>query len=172
LSSIKSNSFLGRGTFREISGREKSYNGNIRAIEFLSDKKFKRIKVDSFEDFLCCLSSLEFETLVAKIFEEGGFFVPAYKGGFIKDFDLIIKNIQTNSIPILNENVLPGKTVTIQVKLSMNQVDKICDFSVSIGNLNNPKHIGSYELESMLAKCEKTKIWLKQLLYWVEFNGV
>ncbi|TGM23493.1 hypothetical protein [Leptospira levettii] len=171
LSSIKSNSFLGRGTFKEISGRDKSYNGNIRAIDFLSEKKLKKIRVKRFEEYLYCLSSLEFETLVAKIFEEMGFFVPAYKGGFIKDFDLIIKNNELNPINILKESIESGKTATIQVKLTMNQIDRICDFSVSIDNINNPKHIGCSILESMLVQCKMTNKWLKELLHWVEFNG-
>jgi len=85
LSTIKSNKYLGRGTFKKIDPKNgKSYFGNIMAIEYLLYGK--KLLVKTFEDYLFCLSSLEFETLIAKIFEENGYFVPAYKGGYIKKF--------------------------------------------------------------------------------------
>jgi hypothetical protein len=91
LITIKSNRYMSSGAFRKIDElKGKSYFGNIKALEYLLYNKKPEIK--SFEDYLFCLSSLEFETLIAKIYEENKFYVPAYKGGFIKNYDLFCRN--------------------------------------------------------------------------------
>jgi len=79
LSTIKSNAYLGRGTFQKIPRKGGSFGGNICAIKYLLDG---HVSVDNLEQYLFCLSSLEFETLVAKLLEEKGFFVPAYHEDF------------------------------------------------------------------------------------------
>lgn len=83
LSSIKSNRQM-QASFRKI-----NYIGNIFSINYILTGN--KQKVNSFKDYLLCLSSLEFETLIAKIFEEKGYFVPAYKGGFLENIDLLCK---------------------------------------------------------------------------------
>jgi hypothetical protein len=111
LASMKSNQAFSRGTFAEIKER---YFGNILAIEYLLGN---RVKVPSRFSPLDCLSSLEFETLVAKIFETHGCFVPAYKGGYMKDIDLIAKNYTEKEI-FMDGLYIPSKsTISIQVKL-------------------------------------------------------
>ncbi len=171
LSSIKSNTFLGRGTFREISGRSGTYDGNILAVNYLSQKEKKAIKVNSFKEYLYCLSSLEFETLIAKLFEEMGFFVSAYKGGFLKDLDLVIKNNEVKPLKLFSLKIDPGQILSIQTKLSMNSVDQVCDLSVSINEIDNEKHIGISRLENGILNYPKTKKWLEESLYWVTING-
>ncbi|TGM60620.1 hypothetical protein EHQ94_11020 [Leptospira meyeri] len=170
LASIKSNTYLGRGTFKEISGRQFTYQGNVNAIEYLSNRLNSEIIVNSFEDYLFCLSSLEFETLIAKLFEEMDFHVPAYKGGFLKDLDLIVKNNKHYTINAYQLSVEPGQTLSIQTKLIMDQPDNHCDLSVSINNLKSENHIGHSKLEILLNKYPKTKDWLKETLFWVKIN--
>ncbi|MBR5033259.1 MAG: hypothetical protein IKX70_06290 [Treponema sp.] len=117
LATMKSNQWLTRGTFKEINpsntensedddGFDNSYFGNIKAIEYV--RTGKKQKVQSFLQYLECLSPIEFETLVAKIKEAEGFFVPAYKGGSLKDYDIICRKKN-------------GKDEYIQVKLNLYQ---------------------------------------------------
>jgi len=103
LSTIKANAWLGRGTIKEIPARG-SYLGNIKAMEWIIQNK--KQTVEDFQAYLYCLSSLEFETLIAKLYEDEGYHVPAYKGGFLKDFDLFVYPNENNSTP-----------ETIQIKL-------------------------------------------------------
>jgi len=83
LSSMRSNRWLSSGTFIPLVGDP--YQGNIEAARYVAGLPGEPIsRID-------CLSSVELETLVAKIFEENGYFVPAYRGGFVDGFDLVVK---------------------------------------------------------------------------------
>lgn len=87
LASMKTNQAFSRGTFREIrsvaADELASYRGNIAAIQSIIGWE-PGFSVDPME----CISSIEFETLIAKLFESNGFFVPAHRGGALKDVDL------------------------------------------------------------------------------------
>lgn len=121
LSSMKANQAFSRSTFREIrsiSGDERaSYKGNIAAIESLTgwDPGFN---IDPIE----CISSVEFETLVAKIFENNGFFVPAHRGGVLKDVDLFayLENKNHNKL----FDVSQDQGISIQLKLEVRNQDQ------------------------------------------------
>jgi hypothetical protein len=116
LSSMKSNQWMTRGTFREIEPiRGGAYLGNIAAIQSVLNEWQPNFKLDPLD----CLSSLEFETLIAKILEEHGCFVPAYKGGFLKDVDLIAKPTKTKSIAGMLIKV--GQNFAFQLKLSLDR---------------------------------------------------
>ena len=85
------------GTFKSIEdpnnpeSHMNSYFGNIKALEYILKDKKEKVSVNSFSEYLECLSPIEFETLIAKLKEEEGYYVPAYKGGMLKDYDLICK---------------------------------------------------------------------------------
>lgn len=111
LASMKSNQAFSRGTFAKI---VEKYIGNIFAIEYLLGNT---IEIPSGFSRLDCLSSLELETLVAKIFEAHGCFVPAYKGGYMKDIDLIARNYTEKEILIDGLSIPSNSTISIQVKL-------------------------------------------------------
>ena len=154
LASIKSNRQM-QAAFRKI-----NYLGNILSIKYILTEE-KQV-VESFKDYLLCLSSLEFETLIAKIFEEQGFFVPAYKGGFLENFDLVCEK--------------DGQKKTIQIKLQMEEEhykDSVCiDYYYCIINnyipIDNIKNwIIIYE---ELKNCSNTKKWLNKSLYWVTYK--
>jgi len=76
LASITSNAYYYSGTFREIKD-----SGNIKAIEAIKDGNVSCIAQKDPCNLLECLSSFELETLIAKLLEENGCFVPAYRGG-------------------------------------------------------------------------------------------
>lgn len=116
LSSMKVNKWMSMGTFREIERtRGGTYLGNIAAIESVLKTWQHNFPVDPLD----CLSSIEFETLIAKILEEHGCFVPAYKGGFLKDVDLIAKPKETKSIAGMP--IEAGKNIAFQLKLSLDR---------------------------------------------------
>jgi hypothetical protein len=72
LASIGANRYYSSGCSREISGI-----GNIRAIQSVLGLEIARPTVPGLQAVLECLSSVELETLVARLFEEAGLFVPA-----------------------------------------------------------------------------------------------
>ncbi len=172
LVTIKSNRYISAGTFRKIEGEE--YNGNINAIDYLLQKR--QIEVKSFDLYLQCLSSLEFETLIAKYLEEFGLFVPAYKGGYVKNYDLFCRNISQETISINNKNVSPNSSISIQVKLKINKnvIRDYLDLYFCIwSDIENENIIDWTKLHQSIKNMPETKKWLKQTLFWVSFcnNG-
>jgi hypothetical protein len=184
LSSMKVNQAFSRGTFREIDRDKKgAYLGNIAAIQHVTGNWEETFEVDPLD----CLSSLEFETLIAKIFEECGCFVPAYKGGFLKDFDLIVKLDQNTNPSIGNVHLKHGVPFCIQLKLRFDQSPELEQWIRS----GDGSHIAisldqDHELDSLfsdasirqcvkgrswirevLVKLLKTKKWLNQSLHWL-----
>lgn len=159
LATIKSNKWLSLGTFKKI---PEKYIGNILAIEYVISGNTQY--VNNFKDYLSCLSSLEFETLIAKMKEEQGYFVPAYKGGYIKNFDLVCKD-QSNNIELL------------QIKLKMTNKDiennkgDIKFFYCIDYDSNIKENIRNWEnIQDELKDCPKTMEWLKKTLDWVELK--
>ena len=170
LATIKSNTRLTMGTFKSIEDPNNpeshlnSYFGNIKALEYILNKK--KVNVKDFAEYLECLSPIEFETLIAKIKEEEGYFVPAYKGGMLKDYDLICKK--------------DGTQENIQVKLNLSKqtYNKYKKKDVSIYCVSKSTDIKApvikifdyHDLAKMINNCPHTKSWLKQSLNWVDFN--
>ena len=160
LVTIKSNQWMTRGTFKPIDEYKKgSYFGNCRAIDYLLTDEI--IKVNSYKNYLECLSSLEFETLIAKIFEEKGYFVPAYKGGFIKYYDLFCrKNNEKLAIQIklhLNkEHIITGGKTDLYYCITSDIMDE---------NIKDWKYI-----QKEISSCPKTQEWLEKCLEWVKIE--
>lgn len=166
LVTIKSNRYISAGTFRKIEGEK--YYGNINAIDYILNKR--KVVVESFDRYLQCLSSLEFETLVAKYLEELGFFVPAYKGGFIRNYDLFCKNISNKSIVVLSKKVSPNSSLATQVKLRMNKkiIRKYLDLYFCIwSDVCLENIVDGVKLYNLIKFTPETKQWLEQSLYWV-----
>ncbi len=169
LGSIKSNLYLASGTFRELS--DDKYDGNTNAIKYLMG--YKPIVVTRFEKYLQCLSSLEFETLIAKHLEEYGLFVPAYKGGFIKNFDLFCRNTTSNPISVYGKQIRPNDRIAVQIKLRLkkNDLDSTNDLFFCIwGEEQDSRIIDSQQLERNLKNQPKTWKWLEETLHWVAYS--
>jgi hypothetical protein len=160
LITIKSNRYMSSGAFRKIDElKGKSYFGNVKALEYFLYNSKPEIK--SFEDYLFCLSSLEFETLIAKIYEEKHFYVPAYKGGFIKNFDLFCKK---------EDNIL---SLQIKLNLKKEHYNEYTDLYYCINSEIKKDNIRTWkEIENEIKKCSETIKWLRQTLdWWVNYKG-
>jgi hypothetical protein len=115
LAGINANAYLSRGTYREI-----THWGNIKAIYSVLQKPLPREHLQeencNSARLLECLSSIELETLVAKVFEAAGCFVPAYRGGCVRDIDLFVHNDRSEDI-LLESLIIPAKgSLSIQIK--------------------------------------------------------
>lgn len=155
LSSMSASAYYYMGTFREISDP-----GNIKALQSIVGEPVDDIS--SPVELIQCLSSVEVETLVAKLFEESGCFVPAYRGGVLKDVDIIAKNTSENSIRILENIIPPGESVSIQVKRvgGKKQDGDGCDIFISA--FRDAEKL----LDTVIAS-ESTKSWLANSLDWL-----
>lgn len=115
LASMKANQAFSRGTFREIrsvaADELASYRGNVAAIQSLIGWE-PSFSVEPLE----CVSSVEFETLIAKLFESNGFFVPAHRGGVLKDVDLFAYLEDEAENRLLN--VGQQRVLSIQLKIA------------------------------------------------------
>ena len=179
LASMKTNQAFSRGTFREIDKTQ--YPGNIAAINFL-------LKNDISVEPLDCLSSVEFETLVAKIFEANHCFVPAYKGGFIKDVDLFIygrSKADFLELSVVNTDIRSGfnNRAAIQLKLRTARGDGLSNWlkQSSSHNLitldNEPledlrdfhgrKYFTKEWVRASIRRLPKVEKWLQQSLWWL-----
>lgn len=172
LANIKANLGLALGTFKEL--KEPEHSGNIRAIEYcLSGEK---ATITKFPEYLKCLSSVELETLIAKILEEKELFIFAYRGGFIKNFDLICQNFGKNPIELRGNEILPGEKKSIQVKLTLKNTDykpyeeNHVDFYFCINSDLKREEKNVFEAKDIEKLLDKTSYdWLKKSLYWAEF---
>lgn len=159
LSGITSNTYFYTGTFREITDP-----GCLAAIDYLMGKSIGFIKRITNMDFWQCLGSVELETLIAKIFEEKGCFVPAYRGGTKKDIDIVAHNETESDIEVGHIKLEKGKAISIQVKRKCpdNSPPEGCDYLVSFSDANHTKAI----LEA-LKTTPKTLKWLRRSLQWL-----
>jgi hypothetical protein len=116
LASMRANQAFSRGTFREIrsvaADELASYRGNVAAIQSLIGWE-AGFSVDPLE----CISSVEFETLIAKLVESDGFFVPAHRGGVLKDIDLFAYLESEAENRLLN--VGEQRVISIQLKMAV-----------------------------------------------------
>jgi len=129
LASMKENQAFSRNTFRMID--EKKYGGNIAAIKFVIDE-LNDFKIDP----LKTLSSVQLEFLVVKIFEKNGAFIPAWRGGTLKDID-IIAEFEGNIPDNLLIKKIEEKNIKIQVKLQLNEKKKVKNLKRSLAETNN-----------------------------------
>ena len=157
LSSMTANAYYYTGTFREISDQ-----GNVRALQSILGDSMSTFDFADPKDLLLCLSSIGLETLVAKIFEEAGCFVPAYRGGAIKGIDIFARNVQPTDISIGHIEIAADSEISIQVKRSshMKKPPSGCDYLISLDN------DASWILDIVVGMNE-TKSWLKRSLSWV-----
>ena len=162
LESMKTNQAFSRNTFTMID--EKKYGGNIAAIKFLIGE-LNDFKIDP----LKTLSSVQLETLVVKIFEKNGAFIPAWRGGTLKGIDIIAKfegNIPDN----LLIKKIEEKKINIQVKIKLNDENKVEDLIKFLKQSNNFLITGDDEPIDKLKdyaedKQYLTSKWIKKQIY-------
>jgi hypothetical protein len=175
LSNIGANLNLVQGTFREI---KEGNIGNLLALDEIMRKK----GIDSKREYdkkpltaLRCLGANELETLIAKIFEESGLFVPSYVGGFMKDIDLFVYNDNEKPVKVgdIEFEGNTGKTVQIKSYLGHNntKVPEPVDIYFQLNGKYKPINSHKFRLncewiEQVLPKLN-TRNWLKRLLHWI-----
>ncbi|MDR1785364.1 MAG: hypothetical protein LBR23_02700 [Spirochaetaceae bacterium] len=160
LVSIRSNQRIGRKTFSEIT--EEKHFGNCRAIDYVLSGKKQR--VDNFQQYLQCLSSVQFETLIAKMLEEQGYWVSAYTGGTLPRYDFFCEK--------------GNKKMALQVKTHLSkevyeryEKESGIDYYYCITSGVTTKKIkSSSDIEGELTDCGKTKEWLAKTLWWVTYK--
>lgn len=148
LSSMSASAYYYMGTFREIADL-----GNVRALQCLMG--YEPPPTLTAQDLMSCLSSIELETLTAKIFEEAGCFVPAYMGGVLKDVDIIVRNTSSDVVCLFDLEIAPHQGISIQVKRSTNATHPPigCDLLIS----------GERDASELLKQAKahpRTKYWL------------
>lgn len=115
LAGLRSNKFLGFGTFRPINNW-----GNIKAFHSVLGEPMPKDHMEAEncgpDQLIECLGSIELETLVAKVLEAAGCFVPAYRGGNLIAADLFARNLGSKKIDIDGLVIPAGGRVSIQIK--------------------------------------------------------
>lgn len=165
LAGINANRYYSSGTFREISD-----NGNKIALQCILDKSKVQVPLQcTVINALECLSSVELETLVAKVFEELGCFVPAYRGGMIKDVDIFAHNNSNNELSLCGVTILPRSRYALQVKLRTNlkKPPNGVDFLITGSDVSDPSILGASWFSAAIKCSPKTRDWLCTSLSWL-----
>lgn len=174
LAGINANRYYSSGTFRKIEDP-----GNVLALTTLlvkHDAVIARPAIDepTLARIIDCLSSVQLETLVAKLFEEHGCFVPAYKGGAVKGVDLIARNDTAGLISVGGYCIRSGHTASIQVKLRINSkkrkrlVDsRQIDLLVWGIHAEGPSFPQSEWIQSALIQSPQSREWLQKSIGWL-----
>ena len=165
LAGISANANLGRGTFREI-----IHWGDIKAIESVLGRGIpKEHKNEGPEQLLECLSSVELETLVAKLFEAQGCFVAAYRGGTTFGVDIVAHNDAHKVIQLGGITIPPGKRTSVQVKgwrYGMVCPEEV-DYLIGLGITKGPKSFDAEWLLDQVLQFPKVSSWLRRSLNWL-----
>ncbi len=181
IASMRVNQAFCRNTFLQINPDK--YIGNCVALDYLLFKNSNRKYSE-----LDCLSALELETLIAKIFEESGFFVPAYRGGSLKDVDIYAEKIASSGAPSLSSLFDDVTRIEIQIKKHIDEKftmkimkswrrsssqdkEKLCRILISSDttvetSIENGV-FGPDWITQSLKKLPITSEWLKKSLRWL-----
>jgi len=168
LAGINANAFLSRGTYRKITNW-----GNLKAIycslqKPLPDEHLKMENCNALRLFEC-LSSVEPETLIAKIFEAAGCFVPAYRGGYVRDVDLFVHNDKDEGINLGSLIIPAHKGLSIQVKgrTWLQECPRGVDCLIGFGVPQAPNCFDEEWLLTQVRCFPKVNTWLNRSLDWL-----
>jgi len=181
LASMGSNAYWSRGTFREIGKPAPLKNETAEwpgwqhqvAIELQLPEPRRRVRWPApFPGHqLLFLSSVELETLVAKVFEEAGCFVPAYRGGMMADVDIIARNESELPVEVGFLRIMPGETLAIQVKSWMRKPERalpgVLLVSLNLHRDDRADHWNAEKLWFALGAAPHTTVWLHRSLAWL-----
>lgn len=185
LTQINANRRLSSSTFKEI--REDF--GNELAIDYVLFKggllgRYPRStpETHTMEHLLLCLGGNELVSLVARLLEETGLYVPAPNGGFVKNIDLFAYNDASEPVDLAGLYVPPRSTfrsgaITVQVRgISQEtrpEVSPEVDYLVqpNAEQDEDGKILDQQWIEEMLRCSQTTRKWLNRVLRWVPFAG-
>lgn len=167
LAGLGANQYYTRGTFRALNDW-----GNFKAVDWLAGRVGQGVHWEPNENgpdqILECLGSTELETLVAKLFESHGCFVPAYRGGVMKNIDLFTHNDNPTPITVGSLTMPSRGSASVQVKrwaLGMTCPAAVdCLFGIGVTGPNTVD--GAAWLQ--LVRTKPTVLeWLKRSLDWL-----
>lgn len=172
LAGINSDKYLVMGTYSPI-----RHWGNIMAIHHVLGLPLPPEHLETREltatRILECLGSVGLETLVAKLLEAAGCFVPAYRGGGMQGVDLFAHNDGSRSITVGDMLIPPGESKSIQVKskemdekeMAKNPLAADCLIA-----LKGPPDAACYDAEWLLEQVRgypQVLAWLERSLSWL-----
>jgi hypothetical protein len=187
LSQINASRRLSSSTFKEITGDF----GISLAIDYLLFKggileQYPRSTPETrtMEHLLQCLGSNELITLIARLLQEHGLYVPAPNGGFVKNIDLFAFNDRPRTIDLAGLCV-PGRSVfrsgaiTVQVRDSSQEtrpevspeVDYLIQLNAETSTSDSGRVLNRAWIETMLRRSPETRTYLDRVLRWVPFAG-
>jgi len=117
------------------------------------------------------------KTLIAKYLEEKGLFVPAYKGGFLRNYDLFCRNTGLADV-VLGEIVIKtGGSISVQIKLRLNNdhkndLEKADLFFCINSDFEDRKVYDWRYLKSNIIQGGSVDRWLETSLEWVKIKKI
>ena len=168
LASIGVNQRYNRGTFRTI-----DHWGNMKAIDILLKRPLQDehwiSKNNQSAQLLECLGSEPLETLIAKLLESHGCFVPAYRGGLLQGIDLFAHNDTSQDIVVKGLCVPAKQRVSIQVKMwaDERQWDQGVDYFISLNSQNTDRTKNSEWILDAVKEVPSVKDWMLRSLSWL-----
>lgn len=187
LTQINANRRLSSSTFKEITGDF----GLGLAIDYVLFKgglleQYPRSTPETrtVDHLLQCLGTNELITLVARLLQEHGLYVPAPNGGFVKNIDLFACNDRPREIELEGLRV-PGRSafrsgaITLQVRDSAQEtrpevspeVDYLIQLNAETDTSESARVLNRDWIEKMLRRSPRTRGYLDRLLRWVPFAG-
>lgn len=167
LAGIGVNQYYAQGTFRKLNDW-----GNFKAIDSVAKRVGKGehwdLEQNGPDQLIECLGSTELETLVAKVFEAHGCFVPAYRGGAMKDIDLFAYNDGAKPVQMGPLIIPAGESVSVQVKRWANGMEcpPAADCLVGLGVIG-PQTINGDRLLQLVREASSVRKWLRRSLHWL-----
>lgn len=170
LAGIGANQFFARGTFRRVNDW-----GNFKAIDSVLGRVGKGehwdLKQNGPDQLLECLNSTEMETLVAKLLEAKGCFVPAHRGGVMKDIDLFAHNDGAETIkvgPVSIPALKKKNNISVQVKRWADGMECPAGVDLLVGiGVKGPRTLNAEQLLALVHECPPVERWLRRSLSWL-----
>ena len=168
LATLPCSQYFTRATCREIDPTK--YWGAVQAIKRCLKQQIEPI--DNAQKLMKLLSPYELETLMFLILKNEGLHVPAWRGGTLKDIDIIGHNRTDREIKIGTDPQVtfkPSETKTFQVKKKIiGKPKKIADWTVTVDFEGKSERVlkANWLLEQVRNQ-EETRKWLSDSLHWV-----